>query len=221
MPALPCTSFLPAGLLPFATCSLGFRLCRHRSHPPALRPCPRVSPLSHKGHSPRSPCSFRLGRQEDAHEFLIALLDAMHEASIAHMQPKPPPEVAHTSFIYRIFGGRMRSQVGAIGCAGCGADHSSPLLPIMWGDGTWPSAGSPVLSSHTQPRSGLHSTPCPSPSLCPPPHLRTPQVKCSECGYESNTYDPCIDLSLEITRAQTVKRALERFTAGEWNNCVG
>lgn len=41
------------------------------------------------------------------------------------------------------------------------------------------------------------------------------QVKCSECGYESNTYDPCIDLSLEITRAPSVRRALERFTAGE------
>ncbi|KAI7838812.1 hypothetical protein COHA_007427 [Chlorella ohadii] len=117
--------------------------------------------LAHHSRGPHAPLafakslrrisrSFRLGRQEDAHEFLIALLDAMHEASIAHMQPKPPPEVAHTSFIYRIFGGRMRSQ-----------------------------------------------------------------VKCSECGYESNTYDPCIDLSLEITRAQTVKRALERFTAGE------
>lgn len=64
------------------------------------------------GRNPLSWRSFRLGRQEDAHEFLIALLDAMHEASIAGMQPKPPPELAHTSFIYRIFGGRMRSQVG-------------------------------------------------------------------------------------------------------------
>ncbi|KAL4424055.1 hypothetical protein ABPG75_001356 [Micractinium tetrahymenae] len=117
--------------------------------------------LGHASRSPLAPMqfakslrrisrSFRPGRQEDAHEFLIALLDVMHEASIAGMQPKPPPEVAQTSFIYRIFGGRMRSQ-----------------------------------------------------------------VKCSECGYESNTYDPCIDLSLEITRAQSVKRALERFTAGE------
>lgn len=59
------------------------------------------------------PCSFRLGRQEDAHEFLIALLDAMHEASIAGITPKPSPELAQTSFIYRIFGGRMRSQVWA------------------------------------------------------------------------------------------------------------
>jgi ubiquitin carboxyl-terminal hydrolase 36/42 len=47
---------------------------------------------------------------------LIALLDALHEASIAGMQPKPPPELAQTSFIYRIFGGRMRSQVGVGMC---------------------------------------------------------------------------------------------------------
>ena len=137
------------------------------------------------------------------------------------MQPKPPPEVAHTSFIYRIFGGRMRSQVGASGCAGCGADHSSPLPLIMWAMEPGLVLAVPFYPPHTQPRSNQHSTPCPSPSAVPHPTLPPPQVKCSECGYESNTYDPCIDLSLEITRAQTVKRALERFTAGEWNNCVG
>lgn len=69
---------------------------------PTPAPCPL--PPSNLG-------SFRLGRQEDAHEFLIALLDAMHEASIAGVSPKPAPELAQTSFVYRIFGGRMRSQV--------------------------------------------------------------------------------------------------------------
>ncbi len=57
------------------------------------------------------PCSFRLGRQEDAHEYLVSLLDAMHEAVLAGIHPKPPREVAQTSFIYRIFGGTCRSQV--------------------------------------------------------------------------------------------------------------
>jgi len=56
-------------------------------------------------------CSFRLGRQEDAHEYLVSLLDAMHEAILAGIHPKPPREVAQTSFIYRIFGGTCRSQV--------------------------------------------------------------------------------------------------------------
>lgn len=102
-----------------------------------LRPCPLT-------------CSFRIGRQEDAHEYLIALLDSMHERSIAGLNPKPPPAIEFTSFIYRIFGGRIRSQ-----------------------------------------------------------------VKCSQCGYESNTYDPFLDLSLEINHAHSVERALQRFTAGE------
>ena len=59
----------------------------------------------------RVPRSFRLGRQEDAHEYLVALLDAMHEASLAPLHPKPPREVAETSLIYRIFAGTSRSQV--------------------------------------------------------------------------------------------------------------
>ncbi len=61
--------------------------------------------------------SFRLGRQEDSHEFLRCLLDGMHEACLRRFKPnKPPPELAHTTFVYRIFGGRLRSQVGASGC---------------------------------------------------------------------------------------------------------
>lgn len=55
--------------------------------------------------------SFRLGRQEDAHEYLVALLDAMHEALLSVVQPKPSHEEAQTSAIYRIFGGVTVSQV--------------------------------------------------------------------------------------------------------------
>ena len=95
-------------------------------------------------------CRFKLGRQEDAHEYLIALLDAMHDRSISGMNPKPSRELEYTSFVYRIFGGKIRSQ-----------------------------------------------------------------LKCTQCDYESNTYDPFLDLSLEITRAHSVQKALQRFTAGE------
>jgi hypothetical protein len=56
-------------------------------------------------------CRFRLGRQEDAHEYLRCVLDAMHEAFLKHIQPKPPPELAATTFIHRIFGGKLRSEV--------------------------------------------------------------------------------------------------------------
>ena len=41
------------------------------------------------------------------------------------------------------------------------------------------------------------------------------QVKCTDCSYESNTYEPFLDLSLEIARADSVTKALERFTTGE------
>ena len=56
-------------------------------------------------------CSFRFGRQEDAHEYLVALLDAMHESYLNMCRPKPSPELSQTSMIYRIFAGRIRSQV--------------------------------------------------------------------------------------------------------------
>jgi hypothetical protein len=74
----------------------------------------------------------------------------MHDRSIAGMNPKPAPDVEMTAFIYRLFGGKIRSQ-----------------------------------------------------------------VKCTQCSYESNTYDPFLDLSLEITHANSVEKALHRFTTGE------
>lgn len=61
-------------------------------------------------------CSFRLGRQEDAHEYLVALLDAMHESYISMCRPKPSPELSKTSMIYQIFAGRIRSQVSSPDC---------------------------------------------------------------------------------------------------------
>jgi hypothetical protein len=60
-------------------------------------------------------CSFRTGRQEDAHEYLIALLDAMHTMALGGPGVKvKPEEAAAKSLIYRIFAGKMRSTVQAI-----------------------------------------------------------------------------------------------------------
>ena len=42
------------------------------------------------------------------------------------------------------------------------------------------------------------------------------QVKCCECGYESNTVDDFLHISLEITRASSLTKALQRFTSGEY-----
>lgn len=41
------------------------------------------------------------------------------------------------------------------------------------------------------------------------------QVKCTLCSTCSNTYDPLLDLSLEIVRADSLTKALNRFTAVE------
>lgn len=42
------------------------------------------------------------------------------------------------------------------------------------------------------------------------------QVKCTSCGFCSNTYEPFLDLSLEIHgRVDTLEEALARFTAVE------
>ena len=41
----------------------------------------------------------------------MGLLNAMHDACTAGLHGKVAPEVAHTSLIYRIFAGRMCSQV--------------------------------------------------------------------------------------------------------------
>lgn len=65
-------------------------------------------------------CRFRLGRQEDSHEYLRCLLDAMHEALLKPYSPRPPPELANTTLVYAVFGGRLRSQVRPRG-AGTGA----------------------------------------------------------------------------------------------------
>lgn len=42
------------------------------------------------------------------------------------------------------------------------------------------------------------------------------QVKCTECQFESCRSDPFLDISLEINRASSVARALQRFTAAEY-----
>jgi len=45
-------------------------------------------------------------------------------------------------------------------------------------------------------------------------YLRS-QVKCLHCKYESNTYDACLHLSLEISAGRSVYRALRQFTLSE------
>lgn len=105
---------------------------------------------------------FRPGRQEDAHEFLVHLLDAMHDGELKEAginqevsgwrDRLPIARLDETTLIHRIFGGYFRSQ-----------------------------------------------------------------VKCTRCGHCSNTYDPFLDLSLEVSRksVQSVESAIREFTKKE------
>jgi len=45
-------------------------------------------------------------------------------------------------------------------------------------------------------------------------YLRS-QVLCLECNFESNTFDPFLDLSLEVRNAASLEKALEAFTKSE------
>ncbi|KIO32897.1 hypothetical protein M407DRAFT_18356 [Tulasnella calospora MUT 4182] len=62
----------------------------------------------------------RLGRQEDAHEFLRYIIDACQKAALDRFKPKDRPKRAEESWVHRIFGGKTRSRVS---CKRCG--HNS------------------------------------------------------------------------------------------------
>lgn len=83
---------------------------------------------------------FRVGRQEDAHEFARCLTEAMRKSSLRKGAPK-------RTAIDCMFGGKLRSQ-----------------------------------------------------------------VKCNACYHCSNTFDPCLDISLDIQRAGSIEKAFMRFT---------
>ncbi|OMO85154.1 Peptidase C19, ubiquitin carboxyl-terminal hydrolase 2 [Corchorus capsularis] len=88
--------------------------------------------------------NLRNSRQEDAHEYMVNLLESMHNCCLTS------GESPSSSFVDKIFGGRLRSQ-----------------------------------------------------------------VKCTHCHSCSNKFDPFLDLSLEIVKANSLRKALKNFTAAE------
>ena len=97
--------------------------------------------------------SFRLGRQEDSHEFLrfvIEMLQANDLACYGGAKRITDLRMQETTALFGMFGGYLRSQ-----------------------------------------------------------------VRCLKCGYNSNTYDAFLDLSLEVSDVSSVQKALQSFTRPE------
>lgn len=92
---------------------------------------------------------FRFGNQEDAHEFLQYMVDAMQKACLNGSNKLDRPTQA-TTLVCQIFGGYLRSR-----------------------------------------------------------------VKCLNCKGVSDTFDPYLDITLEIKAAQSVTKALEQFVKPE------
>jgi len=90
----------------------------------------------------------RRGRQEDSHEFLRYAIDALQKSCLAGHPPKLDPKIAETTWVHKIFGGKLRSR-----------------------------------------------------------------VTCMTCGYNSDTFDSILDLSVDIFRAGTLEKALRTFVA--------
>ncbi|MBA0854161.1 hypothetical protein Goshw_026775 [Gossypium schwendimanii] len=96
------------------------------------------------------PTEIRFGNAEDAHEYMVNLLESMHKCCLPLGVSSESPSSYEKSLVHKIFGGRLRSQ-----------------------------------------------------------------VKCMQCSYCSNTFDPFLDLSLEIVKADSLHKALKNFTAAE------
>ncbi|KDQ64359.1 hypothetical protein JAAARDRAFT_94004, partial [Jaapia argillacea MUCL 33604] len=58
----------------------------------------------------------RRGRQEDSHEFLRYAIDAFQKSCLAGHPPKLDPKLAETTWVHKIFGGRLRSRVTCHEC---------------------------------------------------------------------------------------------------------
>ncbi|KAF9117193.1 hypothetical protein BGX27_000042 [Mortierella sp. AM989] len=93
---------------------------------------------------------FRIGRQEDSHEFTRYLIDALQKSCLVGYDSKLDNRIKETTVIHQIFGGYFQSQ-----------------------------------------------------------------VKCMKCGYESNTFETYLDVSLDIRGAESVQKAFRDFTKPE------
>jgi hypothetical protein len=118
-----------------------------------------VAPKFMAGHLRLLNRRFRLGRQEDSHEFLRCLLERMHQSCLrsAGVKEGAPGRADETDDVHALFGGYFRNQ-----------------------------------------------------------------VHCTRCGYDSNTFDAFLDLSLEIDGGiKSVDAALRHFSVSSCRLVAG
>ncbi|ORX99735.1 cysteine proteinase [Basidiobolus meristosporus CBS 931.73] len=109
-----------------------------------------ISPKKLVGHLRAIVKHFRIGRQEDAHEFIRHLIDVMQRNCLNGFDSKMDERIKETTLIHQVFGGYFRSQ-----------------------------------------------------------------INCSTCDTEVNTFDPFLDLSLEVKSCKSLEKALEMFTKSQ------
>ncbi|KIR51079.1 ubiquitin carboxyl-terminal hydrolase Ubp16 [Cryptococcus gattii Ru294] len=59
---------------------------------------------------------FSKNRQEDTHEFFRFVTDALQNTALAKLPKDTPEKIKHTSWVYRVWGGRVRSRVVCSRC---------------------------------------------------------------------------------------------------------
>lgn len=128
--------------------------------------------------------NFRNCRQEDAHEYMINLLECMHKCSLPSGVQSESSDAYRTSLVHKIFGGSLRSQVNLL----CFQEVLHLLEYLLY------------LCVE---------------ELCGLTLIFLIQVQCEQCLHCSNKVDPFLDLSLDISKADSLQRALLRFTAAE------
>ncbi|KAJ1927722.1 hypothetical protein IWQ60_002694 [Tieghemiomyces parasiticus] len=109
-----------------------------------------ISPKTFAGRLKAIAKHMRLGRQEDSHEFLRYVVEAMQKSCLTGFDPKMDHRIKETTLVHGIFGGYLQSQ-----------------------------------------------------------------IRCGQCQHDSNTFDPFLDLSLEVRHCSSVERALQTFTKPE------
>ncbi|KAJ2685917.1 hypothetical protein GGH99_003624 [Coemansia sp. RSA 1285] len=128
-------------------------LCRFEGHVTralSKREGSSISPKSIVGRLKIVAKHMRVGRQEDAHEFLRLLVESFQRSLMHGIDPKIDQRIQETTLAHHIFGGYLQSQ-----------------------------------------------------------------VHCTHCGYDSNTFEPALDISLDIQAGSHITKALRSFVRTE------